>query len=191
MKTNEISEKTLATGYTNKGEELKVIARYDKMAICQGVFVVREGEEFERADEESAMALFNEWKGTPYWKTPLYAKEVATVALQQIKGLAGMNYYTWGVDKLMYLFYEEMPTLALRVHGFVHDGWVLVSLNEGADLYEIRLKGKDIKTETTRKIKDVYFDQLAEIIDEWVEKPADQTEEDYHKKALEWIVTSA
>ena len=189
MKTNVFCEETLATGTTNEGKEVKVIKRYSKENVFS-IFVVCDGKEQRFYSEDMAMNNFYELTGQ-YWKTPQYAKEVATVALQQIKGLAGMNYYTWGVDKLMYLFYEEMPTLALRIHGFVHDGWVLVSLNEGADLYEIRLKGKDIKTETTRKIKDVYFDQLAEIIDEWVEKPADQTEEDYNKKALEWLITSA
>lgn len=87
---------------------------------------------------------------------------------------------SWGVSKRVATIYNNMPTLALKVSGLVHKGWVYISLNEGKDVYEVRLfKNKQcIKT-----IEEVYCDNLGETIDELVEKPTSMSEEEYSEKA--------
>lgn len=38
---------------------------------------------------------------------------------------------SWGVSKRIAMIYENRATLALRVNGVLHKGWVYVSLDEG------------------------------------------------------------
>ena len=49
-----------------------------------------------------------------------------------------------------------------------HKGWVYISLNEGLDLYEITLLTSNYRVLKT--IEEVYCDQLAQIVDELVER---------------------
>ena len=109
-------------------------------------------------------------------------KKVAMDALNAIIGIAGKNvYFSWGVSKVGCTFYNKMPTLILKVNGLLHTGNVLVSLNEGADLYEVRLmkREKVIKT-----ITDVYYDQLGYVIDANVERDTSLSEDEYFKRAM-------
>lgn len=112
-----------------------------------------------------------------------YVKQVASTAWQQlfwsVKPAVVMS---WGVSKKFCSTYSGMPTLMLRVSALVHDGWVYVSLNEGKDVYEVRLM--DTKHECVKTIEEVYCDQLGSIIDELIEKPASMTEEEYYEKAM-------
>lgn len=70
---------------------------------------------------------------------------------------------SWGVSKRVCTIYNNMPTLMLKVIGLVHKGWVFISLNEGMDLYEVRLVNK--KHKCIKTVEEVYCDQLGEIID--------------------------
>ena len=49
-----------------------------------------------------------------------------------------------------------------------HKVWVYISLNEGLDLYEITLLTSNYRVLKT--IEEVYCDQLAQIVDELVER---------------------
>ena len=49
------------------------------------------------------------------------------------------TYFSWGVSKKVFTFYNDMPSLMMRVSGAIHKGWVVISLNEGSDTYEVRL----------------------------------------------------
>jgi hypothetical protein len=77
-------------------------------------------------------------------------------------------YWSWGVSKLTNLFNAG---LLLRVHGHHHNGYVLITLNGGADLYEFRL----LKTNGTviATFEDVYCDDLQEMIDNKIERIAE------------------
>ena len=70
-----------------------------------------------------------------------------------------------------------MPTLGINVSGLQHKGWVYISLNEGMDLYEINLLTSNYRVLKT--IEEVYCDQLAQIVDELVERPAGMTDFEY------------
>ncbi|WP_319482898.1 hypothetical protein [uncultured Draconibacterium sp.] len=61
--------------------------------------------------------------------------------------------------------------LMFKVNGFIHQGDVIVSYNEGMDLFDVQLltpKGKLVKT-----IENIYVDQLIDVIDEAVEHTTD------------------
>lgn len=138
-----------------------------------------EGEQTEQPEE------------TPYWQTPEYAREKATTMLAQIvmgvEGCGGIGwdgFNSWGASKRLAMFYEQKPTLALRVSGLVHQGWVLVSLNEGLDVYEIHMKGTDINTPDVKTLDEVYCDELGTTLDSLIEWPTGMSKEDYHRAAM-------
>ena len=93
-----------------------------------------------------------------------YVKQVATTAWRQLFWSVTMPVVlSWGVSKKCCTTYNEMPTLMLKVSALVHKGWVYISLNEGKDVYEVRLM--NTKNECIKTIDEVYCDQLGETID--------------------------
>lgn len=112
-----------------------------------------------------------------------HVKQVATTAWQQLFWSVTMPVVlSWGVSKKCCTTYNEMPTLMLKVSALVHKGWVYISLNEGKDVYEVRLM--NTKNECIKTIDEVYCDQLGETIDQLIEKPSSMTEEEYSQKAM-------
>ena len=110
----------------------------------------------------------------------MYLQQVATTMLKQIVNLIGISaFWSWGVSKKSFGIHNGMPTLYLKVNGFQHKGWVLVSLNEGEDLYEIELQNNRGKVLFTRK--GVYFDELGAILDKLIET-GEQTAEEYKQQ---------
>ena len=65
--------------------------------------------------------------------------------------------------------------IEFKVNGFKHTGKVQIVLNEGADLFEVCLLGKD--GEIRDKREGIYFDMLVSVVDELVEKT-----DDYEKR---------
>ena len=63
---------------------------------------------------------------------------------------------SWGVSKRMATVYNDMATLALRVSGVLHKGWV----------------------------DEVYCEDLGGLIDSLVERETEWTDEEYKKLAL-------
>lgn len=98
---------------------------------------------------------------------------------QIFASVSKFEYLSWGVSDRAGLYYLNMPTLSLTVNGALHKGKVYVSLNEGADLYEIRLLNKE--REVVNCITDIYCDQLGRAIDGLVERPQGCTDEEYMK----------
>ena len=112
-----------------------------------------------------------------------YVKQIATTAWQQLFWSVTMPVVmSWGVSKKCCTLYQNMPTLMLKVSALVHKGWVYISLNEGKDVYEVRLMNN--KRECIKTIDDVYCDQLGSIIDGLIERPTTMTEEEYTEKAM-------
>lgn len=112
-----------------------------------------------------------------------YVKQIATTAWQQLFWSVTMPVVmSWGVSKKCCTLYQNMPTLMLKVSALVHKGWVYISLNEGKDVYEVRLMNN--KRECIKTIDEVYCDQLGSIIDGLIERPTTMTEEEYTEKAM-------
>lgn len=78
-----------------------------------------------------------------------------------------MIVFSWG-------FHQPTATtdgLKFKVQGFKHRGWVVVTYNRGADLFDITLS--DLFGVVEQQIEGVYFDQLVDIIDFHVERTND------------------
>jgi hypothetical protein len=80
-------------------------------------------------------------------------------------------WFSWGVKHPTLTYYHDMPSVAMVVNGALHKGWVITSLNEGSDLYEIYLIAKDNKT-VVKKVEGIYNDEL-------IERPAGLTNDEY------------
>lgn len=76
---------------------------------------------------------------------------------------------SWGVSKRMAAVYNDMATLALRVSGVLHKGWVYVSLDEGRDVYIVTLLSAD-KKKVVSVHDEVYCEDLGGLIDSLVER---------------------
>ena len=89
----------------------------------------------------------------------------------------------WGVSKRVATVYKDRATLALRVSGVLHDGWVYVSLDEGRDVYIVTLLSADKRT-VVKVHDEVYCEDLGGVIDSLVERNTVWTDEEYKKLAI-------
>lgn len=109
--------------------------------------------------------------------------EVAKTINEQLFWSIDMpTYFSWGVSKKMFTFWNDMPSLMLRVSGAIHKGWVVVSLNEGADTYEVRLL--NVRQEEKAVYTDIYADQVGSFIDDKIERPVGMSYEEYREIAM-------
>jgi len=73
-------------------------------------------------------------------------------------------YWSWGVSRASNF---NNKGLGLKVSGRYLKGWVLITLS-GSDLYDIHfLKGR--AKEILTSIEGIYFDELVEVIDRYIE----------------------
>ncbi len=70
--------------------------------------------------------------------------------------------------------------MEIYVQGFLHKGFVQITLNEGTDLFEIKLLSEE--RELVKFIEDVYLDCLVSTIDQAVEKC-----ENYEQRINEYL----
>lgn len=83
---------------------------------------------------------------------------------------------SWGAED-----FEETPdSLEFHVNGFLHQGRVRITYIEGADLFQATLYNEE--GELTETINDLFFDTLADILDQKIEKC-----EDYGQKIMDWL----
>ena len=90
---------------------------------------------------------------------------------------------SWGVSKRIATIYENRATLALRVSGVLHKGWVYISLDEGRDCYVITLLSPDKKKVVSVR-DEVYCEELGSAIDNLVERKEEWTDKEYEKLAM-------
>ena len=63
----------------------------------------------------------------------------------------------------------------------LHKGSVLVSYNEGVDVFEVRLLNP--QRVVVKTLEQVFADELGTRIDELVERPAGMSDDEYRQKA--------
>ena len=73
---------------------------------------------------------------------------------------------SWGIDPGQAKVIDS--GMEIHVQGFIHTGFVQITINEGTDLFEIKLLSEERKL--VKFIDDVYLDCLISTIDENVEK---------------------
>lgn len=113
-----------------------------------------------------------------------FLMRVANEINRQIRcGVTMSVLMSWGVSKRIATIYENRATLALRVSGVLHKGWVYISLDEGRDCYVITLLSPDKKRVVSVR-DEVYCEELGSVIDNLVECKEDWTDEEYEKLAM-------
>lgn len=91
------------------------------------------------------------------------------------------TYWSWGVSKKVFTYHNDMPSLMMRVSGVIHKGWVVISLNEATDSYEVRLL--NVSKDEKAKYEDIYCDQLGSFIDGLIERAPGMSNKEYGKLA--------
>ncbi|ERM88977.1 hypothetical protein NSB1T_12085 [Coprobacter fastidiosus NSB1 = JCM 33896] len=113
-----------------------------------------------------------------------FLMRVANEINRQIRcGVTMSVQMSWGVSKRIATIYENRATLALRVSGVLHKGWVYISLDEGRDCYVITLLSPDKKKVVSVR-DEVYCEELGSVIDNLVERKEEWTDEEYEKLAM-------
>ena len=73
---------------------------------------------------------------------------------------------SWGLDPSKARVIDN--GMEIRVQGFLHTGFVQITLNEGTDLFEIKLLSEE--RELVKFIDGIYLDCLVNTLDENIEK---------------------
>lgn len=90
---------------------------------------------------------------------------------------------SWGMDLESLVCTDN--ALEFHVQGFIHTGNVRIVYIEGADLFQVSLYDEEGKE--TKRINDVYLDNLAEVIDLNVEN---NRVDDYNAKVMDFLLYS-
>lgn len=90
---------------------------------------------------------------------------------------------SWGVDLESLECTDE--ALEFHVQGFIHTGNMRIVYIEGADLFQVSMYDED--GNETKRIDDVYLDNLAEVIDLNVEN---NKVDDYNAKIMDFLMLS-
>ena len=85
---------------------------------------------------------------------------------------------SWGIDPSKARVIDNV--FELHVRGFMHTGFVQITLNEGTDLFEIKLLSE--KRELVKFIDGIYLDCLVKTLDENIEKC-----ENYEQRVSEYL----
>ncbi|MBQ8694633.1 MAG: hypothetical protein IJ513_03215 [Bacteroidaceae bacterium] len=85
---------------------------------------------------------------------------------------------SWGLDPSKARVINK--GMEIHVQGFLHKGFVQITLNEGTDLFEITLLSEE--RETVKFIEDVFLDCLVNTLDENIEKC-----ENYEQRVSEYL----
>jgi len=98
-----------------------------------------------------------------------YIKEIYS----QITKMGGFKLMSWGPSQFLGVIMNDNPTLQFKVQGQHFKGHVRIELDRPRDAYNIHF-GKFVKKSyswTNKKTEEyVYFDQMVDIIDTYVEK---------------------
>ncbi len=113
-----------------------------------------------------------------------FLMKIANEINRQIRcGVTADVIMSWGISKRIATVYQDRATLALRVSGVLHKGWVYVSLDEGRDCYVVTLLSAD-KSKVIKVRDEVYCEELGSAIDNLVERKERWTDDMYKKLAF-------
>ena len=113
-----------------------------------------------------------------------FLMKIANEINRQIRcGVTADVIMSWGISKRIATVYQDRATLALRVSGVLHKGWVYISLDEGKDCYVVTLLSAD-KSKVIKVRDEVYCEELGSAIDNLVERKERWTDDMYKKLAF-------
>lgn len=109
-----------------------------------------------------------------------HARQVATIIFRQITAAPADIWQSWAMERPAAIIWDGHAGLIFHVDGLQHRGSVVVTLDEGRDLYDVTtLRHICGEIVTTRQQTGVFCDDLAHVIDAMVERPATMTDEEY------------
>lgn len=113
-----------------------------------------------------------------------FLMKIANEINRQIRcGVTADVIMSWGISKRIATVYQDRATLALRVSGVLHKGWVYVSLDDGRDCYVVTLLSAD-KSKVIKVRDEVYCEELGSVIDNLVERKEEWTDDMYKELAF-------
>lgn len=116
-----------------------------------------------------------------------YALEVAKECFQQIRTLTPLHiYFSWGVSKVNYTIWRDMPALVLQVNGFLHKGKLLVCYDGSSDAYNIYCLNN--QREVVKQREEVYFDELPDAIDHLIERDYCTSDDEYKQQVKQSLI---
>ena len=122
--------------------------------------------------------IFNSDEERKQWEARVL--RVATVIYKQITAAPADLWQSWAMQHPAAIIWEGRAGLIFRVNGLQHQGNVIVTLDEGRDLYDVvTLREVDGESVTTRQQTGVFCDDLPHVIDTMVERPEGMTDEEY------------
>lgn len=103
-------------------------------------------------------------------ETQYSVQEVMETAryVQQIFRTQWPVVFSGGYSQPAAILFRNMKALRFHVNGFLHQGFVVVALNEGTDLFEVYMLDEK-RNVLPGKETEVYFDTLVDTIDRMVE----------------------
>lgn len=111
-----------------------------------------------------------------------YCLQMATVIHNSLFwSITPATFCSWGVSERIATWHDNKPSLEIKVQGMLHKGSVLVSYNEGVDVFEVRLLNP--QRVVVKTLEQVFADELGTRIDELVERPAGMNDDEYRQKA--------
>jgi len=112
-----------------------------------------------------------------------YVMEVAN-GINGLLNLSAAVTMSWGITDRRATVYAGMPAMLFKVNGFVHQGDVVVALNQGQDLYECYLLEDNCRMK--RCFREVYAEDLVGVLDRAVET-GESTEDEYREQVTQWL----
>lgn len=117
-------------------------------------------------------------------------KELQRIAItisQQINGtIPFMNRLCWGEEHRAMVLDGETVSIVLKVNGFSHKGYVKVTYNEGADLYDIYTSTIETPSNFELVEEGVYCDVLGQVLDRIIEV-GDMDDDQYRRKVTDFF----
>lgn len=108
-----------------------------------------------------------------------YAIRIATTIWQQLKDFTDYRIlWSWGIENVRTAVRDNQAGVAFEVNGFLFAGTVMITLDEGADLYDICLI-RDGEASVVRR--GVYCDELGSVIDAIVERTEGMPDDEYDR----------
>lgn len=115
-------------------------------------------------------------------------EQLTAIALETYKAILNISGFnvvgSWGISAKFACEYKGMASLVLKVDAALHEGFVIISLNEARDLYEVRLANDLSKRDDSpisQCVEGIFFDALGATIDSMIERPAGISDEEYEE----------
>ncbi len=112
--------------------------------------------------------------------------QICSTIYKQLQWPNRYVFFSWGAHNFESLKLHGNPALRFAVNGLIVKGHVVVEYNQGADAYVVYVYNKT--AQLIIKQKDVYFNELQEVIDREIES-GNKSKAEYETAVNDWFAT--